>query len=941
MKGIKITILSIGLFFIAIISCKNIKNSTLNPRQDETKNNSDSLSSFVFSDPNFKDKVVWFSPNRDLDSGDYKFVFDPRRDPIFKEDLYQCIDDSITLKICDKSFDAYFIRPGSENVLRSDTMFLNCFLNHFSKTKGFKLTQDEIIDLIDKYEEDFIKNYNYETEEIVLENELNNTTQWYFSRNNPKKIIYSLDIPQKFNQYIAQCEEHLLLKDTLTFNRLQKELVSELLNTLKDSYTRKLHKENLLKVVGYFIFVRYKNSYESSRINKAILPYSDNSGVHDFLKKNQLEQLSYLLAKYNAHLYVTSGFETFFSAAYYFYAKYDGMPSQEKEELIRFLMYSNSNEALHKKALDLLEGVNYLEGVPDRWFALRSEVHKSKADSYYGSVFTDSIKKHQIISANSILHLLNRTKDTFAMAIVHGSLGSIYWRKGRLEDALYYDFTYHSLGSKISSYETRNRNFGQTILNIPFYLYKLGQKKEAIYLYEYIMQKKFHKQYYTDNLQMRFDILLYDKQFSLAKSTCMRMLDSAEKKNDENLKYRSYYNFILLAKAEGNTDLEKNYTTLAFNTYVSSYNSNPYLSGVVDVIDSKNTSLFLADSLFISQNLILENNKIITHQQHSISSLNKDIVIVNDSLTEITNQLADLNDSLKVLDNTIRSKIDTIGTLKYLDSTKNVEITAKNLALLQKDEAIKAEKKAKYIGYGIAGALLVAICLVFWSSRRFYREKVRANASEANQRILSRTMYQLGHLGPQCINNLVTSVEEESGMDRSKLVSRLDGLSELLRKFYDYSKEKFITYRDEYDLACAYVDIAYEKKDQTILPSDIIKSNYKEKSEVIMPTFVAFNAIQNAFKHGKIANYNVTDNVPLLNIQLSNCNNNVLQMKIENKKKVHENSTKLGSGLNFIEGALQYWNGDKKNKKKYSTIDETEDKFILTYFFKSKHSDEV
>lgn len=297
-------------------------------------------------------------------------------------------------------------------------------------------------------------------------------------------------------------------------------------------------------------------------------------------------------------------------------------------------------------------------------------------------------------------------------------------------------------------------------------------------------------------------------------------------------------------------------------------------------------------------------------------------------------RLSNANDSLqadlKTLDSLISQKQKDYDTLILNYGTMSI-LANRNDSLYRNEKGLKdelANKNETVTKLAIVAGALFLIATILAIS--FFKQKGRAQTSEVREKLLSRTMYQLGHLAPLCVDNLITSMEQGT-IDQKQVITRLDNLSEILRKFYDYSKKKVIKYQDEYDLACAYVDLAYFTPGKDSLPSDIIECNYKEIPDKFMPTFVAFNAIQNAFKHGGIASHNAKDmSMPLLKLDLKVKNKNLF-MVIENKKIIKKTYNKAGGGLSFIEGALQHWNG--RRSQKYSSITDTKDTFSLTYTF--------
>lgn len=258
-----------------------------------------------------------------------------------------------------------------------------------------------------------------------------------------------------------------------------------------------------------------------------------------------------------------------------------------------------------------------------------------------------------------------------------------------------------------------------------------------------------------------------------------------------------------------------------------------------------------------------------------------------------------------------------------------------NMEILMKDR-INEEMKLKNFAYLISIIIIFPLCLfLVYLLRRNYLQKIKVQKSEARYRILSHTMYQLGHMAPEAINKLIVEIHDKIVSNIFVIKERLTALSNLLRKTYDYSLYESITFRDEYDLACQYVDIAYSTGDQKKSPSDLIRCNQDKNPNVVMPTFLMLNAIQNAYKHGYFLNSN--KKYPI-SVYLEK-HQAFFSMTIKNdihQKKTRTDSDKVGTGLVYIKTILESWNSRFFKRKNYFYVKEQENKFTLRYLLKER-----
>ncbi len=251
--------------------------------------------------------------------------------------------------------------------------------------------------------------------------------------------------------------------------------------------------------------------------------------------------------------------------------------------------------------------------------------------------------------------------------------------------------------------------------------------------------------------------------------------------------------------------------------------------------------------------------------------------------------------------------------------------------IYNKDKIIIKKNNILLIGLIVLFTIVLSLYIAIMQWRRARKAKKKANSqairaeqSEARERIAAQTMYQMAHLGPQCINKVLLRFSKKMDKVDPNMYSIFHTLSNLLRGFYDYYRQDKITYEEEYNLVCKYVNLAHWRQDSTFKPSKLIWCNYKDFAVSNMPTYVLFNAVQNAFKHGCIGE---SDRIEIKLTQ----SESTFQMKVTNNIGCKEPiNLEKGSGMDYMEKILGAWNEDEE----YSLTPVIEnDKFILSYTF--------
>lgn len=303
--------------------------------------------------------------------------------------------------------------------------------------------------------------------------------------------------------------------------------------------------------------------------------------------------------------------------------------------------------------------------------------------------------------------------------------------------------------------------------------------------------------------------------------------------------------------------------------------------------------------------------------ENSIKQLNerqRQLIVKNNGLMQTNIELESSNDSLK---------------LSYQNlSTENRALARDNELKKRERDTLKAEVTElsqilanRNILISVVTIFSVVTIILYTKARRAKR---RAESSEAKSTILSHTMHQIGHLAPQCMDEIL---ETHKSKISEEVYLTFEKLSLLLRKFYEYSLKDKITYEQEFYLSCDYIDLAYSTAEFSS-PSNKIVSNVDDFSVTPLPTYVMFNAIQNAYKYARKAIVTEGD----LTVKLSK-NEKDLQMIIVNSvTDPKREKPKAGSGLTYMTKVLNYWNKGESGFLDYGFVD---NKFTLTYSFKS------
>ena len=168
-------------------------------------------------------------------------------------------------------------------------------------------------------------------------------------------------------------------------------------------------------------------------------------------------------------------------------------------------------------------------------------------------------------------------------------------------------------------------------------------------------------------------------------------------------------------------------------------------------------------------------------------------------------------------------------------------------------------------------------------------------------------------MAPLCINNIIHRHRNKLEKPIRKTLEKLSGL---LREFYDYSLIE-ITYKQEYELVCEYVDLAFQMPNGE-LPSDKIETNWNEYPNLQLPTYVLFNTIQNAFKHGR-----VWDNQSKVVATIEEKEGKYLASITNPVFDDGENKVEEKSGINYIKNILEHWNKKKNNNYEVNITNKT------------------
>lgn len=255
-----------------------------------------------------------------------------------------------------------------------------------------------------------------------------------------------------------------------------------------------------------------------------------------------------------------------------------------------------------------------------------------------------------------------------------------------------------------------------------------------------------------------------------------------------------------------------------------------------------------------------------------------------------------------------------------IDDEQSSRVFSAALFGLYVPEKYKSENTIRELyTYLIIGVLVVVLIsgLTVWA----IRERKKAKSEEAKSTILAQTMHQIAHLAPQCIDKIYE--KQKSTTPDSEV---LNNLSVTLRMFHDYSQKKKITYAEELTLVRSFINLAYAKETGQ-KPAIKIRSNVRDYPYVTLPTYILFNAVQNAFKHGFVGDMEGS----YVDVSLSQ-NQYGYSMTITNEAsepKTEENKTK--TGIVFMKKILRYWNNEKTDQLHYRFED---NKFILKFLFK-------
>ncbi|KAB2912654.1 MAG: hypothetical protein F9K23_18740 [Bacteroidetes bacterium] len=227
--------------------------------------------------------------------------------------------------------------------------------------------------------------------------------------------------------------------------------------------------------------------------------------------------------------------------------------------------------------------------------------------------------------------------------------------------------------------------------------------------------------------------------------------------------------------------------------------------------------------------------------------------------------------------------------------------------------------------YLILGGIVLAIIsfLTGWA----IRERKKAKVSEAKAQLLSHTMDQIGHLAPQCIRKII---KKHEGTIPQLIKSRLEKLSTLLDQLHFYSQEPTLTYEDEYNLACSYVDLSYTSTDK-VSASDKICADYETDPTANFPTFVLFNAIQNAYKHGSVDN---SDSAKVIVSVAKDGDKHTVTVTNPIYPDNITQEIEKRTGIKFMEAVLNGYNPKGKSNLIPKKVNST---FILTYSFTIKN----
>lgn len=299
----------------------------------------------------------------------------------------------------------------------------------------------------------------------------------------------------------------------------------------------------------------------------------------------------------------------------------------------------------------------------------------------------------------------------------------------------------------------------------------------------------------------------------------------------------------------------------------------------------------------------------------------KQIIFLNDTLNKKSYQI-------QIKDSMIDFQEGKLTQLKSDSVTlvlKNREVTKS----IEKKKAELASLNAKYFRLVILFTLVVILSIVtiflYLLMRKRKKEvevqKERAEASERKERLLARTVIQLGHLAPRCISS-VSSIFSTVSLQYKVL----DKLETLLRMFHDNFKMNHITLEQEMKMAQLFLFLRECGQSNALLKRKI-SFDYNFFRNLTMPIFVLFNVLVNSIEHGEISEKEKTIEVDLDQTEKQT------SISVTNPKKQLEKETqKKGTGLEYIEDILIDWNGEHPFGEQYFQIGSNQQGKIKTTF---------
>lgn len=309
------------------------------------------------------------------------------------------------------------------------------------------------------------------------------------------------------------------------------------------------------------------------------------------------------------------------------------------------------------------------------------------------------------------------------------------------------------------------------------------------------------------------------------------------------------------------------------------------------------------------------------------NSLNKKIEVLSITLQEKASRISTLDSQIQI--NTKKNS-DLLVNNEQLSKTNNklqldsINLEKKNIALSTDYHQIMGLLKDTRLVAAVFGVMLIFIvCLsvIFFrqkrkatklksiaeeEKKRAFDQMHRAETSEAREKLLSRTMSQLGHLAPDIQWLLAAKLKKYNLF----IADQVKTLGTKLREIYlSSSKQSNVSsFENEIRLALELMQIRYQ--DDYSQASKLTILENPQLLKVGVPPMIIFNLISNAYKHGQIAQMDKFGNYGKLRIT-GELTDGYWKMAFENDSPPpKEEDSEAGTGLAFVKFILKEWNGN-------------------------------